>query len=125
MQQEKTPKPATAKQLRYLRALADSRGCTFAWPSSSAEASAEINRLRKRRRSPGVERRLDQVLVADAMKRPKGADVRADSETVGYGSEAHWQGAAGSDADTPDRDPWRTMSTSPAQERAETSRRVD
>jgi hypothetical protein len=36
----------TAKQLRYLRDLANSRGQTFRYPETRAQASAEIRRLR-------------------------------------------------------------------------------
>lgn len=42
-----TIKPATAKQLRYLRGLAEKTGTTFAPPSSSQEASREISRMRQ------------------------------------------------------------------------------
>ena len=47
----------TAKQLRYLRALANSRGQTFTYPTTKAQASAEIRRLqahprREPRRAP-------------------------------------------------------------------------
>jgi hypothetical protein len=42
-----TIKPATAKQLRYLRALAQKTGTTFAPPRSSQEASREISRMRQ------------------------------------------------------------------------------
>jgi hypothetical protein len=40
-------KPATAKQLRYLRSLAQKTGTTFSPPRSSHEASREINRMRQ------------------------------------------------------------------------------
>jgi hypothetical protein len=42
-----TIKPATAKQLRYLRGLAEKTGTTFAPPRSSQEASREIGRMRQ------------------------------------------------------------------------------
>jgi hypothetical protein len=38
-------RPATAKQLKYLRTLADSAGQTFAYPRTVRAASAEIYRL--------------------------------------------------------------------------------
>ena len=41
-----TVKPATAKQLRYLRALAQKTGTTFTPPATSREASREITRMR-------------------------------------------------------------------------------
>lgn len=40
--------PATAKQLRYLRYLADQTGTTFILPGTSPAASAEIARLKRR-----------------------------------------------------------------------------
>ena len=39
----------SAKQLRYLRGLAEQRGESFAYPQTAAEASAEIERLKSRR----------------------------------------------------------------------------
>jgi hypothetical protein len=40
--------PATPKQLRYLRFLADQTGTTFAPAGTSPAASAEIARLKRR-----------------------------------------------------------------------------
>ena len=44
-------KPPSARQMRYLRNLATQRGESFAYPQTAAEASAEIERLKGRRRS--------------------------------------------------------------------------
>ena len=41
-----TPKPPSPRQLNYLKALAKRTGQTFAYPHTSAEASAEIRRLK-------------------------------------------------------------------------------
>jgi len=49
----KSHRPPTAKQLRYLRALAEQTGTSFTTPHSSTEASREICRLRGRRASDG------------------------------------------------------------------------
>ena len=83
------PKPATPKQLRYLRSLAEQTGTTFSPPQSSAEASRAIEQLRSRARSPRHERRADRDAlsggVADA------AAMRGD-EVSGHGSSARWRG---------------------------------
>jgi uncharacterized protein with PIN domain len=52
-----------AVQLDELRRLADRCGETFASPSCSAEAEAEIARLRGRPVSSGLERWLDRIAV--------------------------------------------------------------
>ena len=44
--QPMSSKPPTAKQLAYLRALAERAGQTFATPRTSQDASAEIRRLK-------------------------------------------------------------------------------
>ena len=38
--------PASSRQLSYLRRLADQTGQTFTYPTTSREASAEIDRLK-------------------------------------------------------------------------------
>jgi hypothetical protein len=45
------PKPPSARQLSYLKALAERTGQTFRWPESSAAASREIRRLKNTRRA--------------------------------------------------------------------------
>jgi hypothetical protein len=45
------PRPATPKQLRYLRALAERTGTTFTSPRTSQEASEMIDKMRSRRRA--------------------------------------------------------------------------
>ena len=47
-----TIKPATGKQLRYLRTLAQRTGTTFTPPRTSTDASREINRMRRLDRLP-------------------------------------------------------------------------
>jgi hypothetical protein len=86
-----TPKP-TAKQLRYLRHLAGSRGQTFTTPTTRAEASAEIERLKSNRPQRRVERQVevfaDSRGIAD---RWGGATAVREDEIEGYGSSARWR----------------------------------
>lgn len=78
---------ATSKQLRFLRSLAQSRGETFTYPATKAEASAEIQRLKDRKPST----RIDRQAVSEARdERGGGARVR-DDEVAGYGSTASWR----------------------------------
>jgi hypothetical protein len=84
-------KPPTRKQMRYLRSLAEQRGESFAYPSSSAEASAAIDRLRGRPRQPVSDRRRERLDVSRAMAARGDASSVRDSEIVGYGSSAHWR----------------------------------
>ena len=85
-------RPATAKQLSYLRRLADSRGQTFTYPRTAADASREIDRLKSARPETVAERRRERAAIADAIQAgpaEQAARVRPD-ETVGYGSSATW-----------------------------------
>jgi hypothetical protein len=86
-----TARPPTAKQLRYLRTLAEQRGESFASPRTAAEASAEIKRLKARQRSSATERRIERDEVSRAMAARGGAAAVRDSEIVGYGSSARWR----------------------------------
>lgn len=81
----------TAKQLRYLRELAVSRGESFAYPQTRAQASEEIGRLKRRVKTPTAERRREERAVRDriAAAASDGASVRAE-EIGGYGSSARW-----------------------------------
>jgi hypothetical protein len=86
-----TPKPASSKQLRYLRNLALQRGESFAYPATSAEASAEIERLRFRRPDGPADRRRDRLGVSRGLAQRGDAAAVRDFEIVGYGSSAHWR----------------------------------
>ena len=81
----------TTKQLRYLRDLANSRGQTFRYPQTRAEASAEIRRLRAHRPDSRLERAIERREGERAVPREQfdAAAIRAE-ETRGYGSHAHW-----------------------------------
>jgi hypothetical protein len=61
------PKKPSSKQLSYLRVLAERCGESFVYPATMAEASAEIERLKARRRSSPEERRREVVAVRRAM----------------------------------------------------------
>jgi DUF3072 family protein len=83
----------TAKQLAFLRALAQRTGETFASPRTRAEASSEIRRLQQRKPSTRVERFLDRRDVAGDIQTGSGDAVRfRDDEVQGYGSSAGWTG---------------------------------
>ncbi len=86
------PKKPSAKQLRYLRSLAERCGESFAYPATAAEASAEIDRLKARRRSSRADRRHEVTQVRQAMGEGGGdsASVRP-GEISGYGSSATWR----------------------------------
>lgn len=85
------PKPATAKQLRYLRNLAMQRGESFVYPRTAAEASAEIERLKGRKRTSHVERRIEREQLSREMATRGDAAAVRESEIVGYGSSARWK----------------------------------
>jgi hypothetical protein len=83
----------TAKQLAYLRALADRAGQTFAYPHTRRQASAEIKRLRAQKPSSRVERRIERREIADAIARgpDDAAGIDLDRDVSGYGSTATWR----------------------------------
>lgn len=87
--QPQSSKP-TAKQIRYLEDLARKRGETFTYPQTCAEASTEIERL-KRRPVPTI---AEQEL--ETSRRPRWPEIHGDKaqtwgfEVEGYGSTAQW-----------------------------------
>jgi hypothetical protein len=86
-----TARPPSAKQMRYLRSLAAQRGESFAYPRTAAAASAEIERLKGRRRSSATERRVEREQVSRDMAARGGAASVRESEITGYGSSARWR----------------------------------
>ena len=98
MSAQTAPKPPSAKQLRYLKNLAAQRGETFGYPRTSAEASAQIERLQGRRRGSYVEQRIEREQVSRDMAARGGAAAVRDSEIEGYGSSARWVGGSGTEA---------------------------
>ena len=81
--------PPTQKQQRYLRSLAEQTGTSFTPPRHKAEASREIERLKKLGASPRHERAEDRKAVA---KTQRGGEARVrPSEVTGYGSNCRWR----------------------------------
>jgi hypothetical protein len=84
------PRP-TAKQLAYLRSLANRGGQTFAYPRTAAQASREIRRLQNAQPSSRAERAVERKQIADAIAAgPDDASRVRDSEIHGYGSNCRW-----------------------------------
>lgn len=86
------PRP-TARQLNYLRALAQRAGQTFTWPRTRVQASREIRRLKAVTPSSAIERELERVdWPADVGAREANCDVPIrPAELQGYGSAATWR----------------------------------
>lgn len=80
--------PPTAKQLRYLRTLAQRVGQTFATPRTRAEASNQIRRLKAIRETGFTFAELD----AEARTREVHGDAASVRtwEIAGYGGAASW-----------------------------------
>jgi len=87
-----TPKPPSARQLNYLKALANRAGQTFTYPRTSRDASRQIQRLKTVRPSSRVERELERADVsAEQAAREANCDVPVDvREIEGYGATATW-----------------------------------
>lgn len=79
----------TPRQLRYLRVLAEQTGTTFTLPTSSAEASREIDRLAALKRERGTHRELP-----DSTEQCVYATAPAPAETSGWGSTATWRSSS-------------------------------
>ena len=88
-----TAPPPTARQQRYLRQLAMTRGVSFIPPRTRVEASRLIDELKRRRPDSAAERRREIRAVHDDMARHGGDDARVIEgvETTGYGSSATWK----------------------------------
>jgi hypothetical protein len=89
-----TPKPPHARQLQYLKALADRTGQTFSYPRTSSDANREIQRLKTVRPTSRIELELELErldVAAEQAAREANCDVPVDlSEIQGYGSTATW-----------------------------------
>ena len=84
-------KPASAKQRRYVKSLMLAVGESGALPKTSAEAHAEIERLKARRRlSPAELRREAFEARCEAGERHGDAAAVRPEEISGYGSRATW-----------------------------------
>ena len=81
----------TAKQLAYLKRLADRTATTFTYPHTSAQASAEIRRLQCQPRSNADDaRRERRDIQRDLVIRPDDATAIRHDQIRGYGSTARW-----------------------------------
>lgn len=81
----------TAKQLAYLRTLAQQTATTFTYPASAAQASAEIRRLKTLAPSTPADARREQREVQDDLAtRPNDAVAFQAHEITGHGSTARW-----------------------------------
>lgn len=81
--------PPTAKQLRYLRALAHRTGTTFTPPRTAREASQAIRMLRQRPVATDYEREADADSVTQRHGASCGFDIH-DDELDGWGAECRW-----------------------------------
>ncbi len=86
--------PPTKTQLDKLRKLADRKGQSFAYPQTRAEASKEIQRLERAEFSTPAERAVDRQEIARDDHPTLSAARVYDDEIEGWGSSAHWRGAA-------------------------------
>jgi hypothetical protein len=94
--QTTTPKKAQPKQLSYLKALANRTGTSFTYPTTAAQASAEIKRLKSLKARGTSFAELD-TKHGRAPKLTRTVSVSAPilrSEIRGYGSSAGWERAA-------------------------------
>jgi hypothetical protein len=85
--------PATPRQQRALRALAQQTGQTFVVPKTKGQASDQIDRLKRAKASTRVERRLEDRYVSRelATGSARSARIREDeTTTTGYGATARW-----------------------------------
>lgn len=82
--------PPSARQLNYLKALAQRTGQTFTWPQTSSQASEEIARLRGTRRSTRTERAIERIDDRAGREAAEDAVAVHGFEVVGYGSTASW-----------------------------------
>lgn len=79
----------SAKQLACLRSLANRAGQTFAYPQTSAQASAEIRRLKAVQPSTKVEREIERLDDRAAREAAEDSVAVRGFEIVGYGT-ATW-----------------------------------
>jgi hypothetical protein len=81
------------KTMKYLRDLATATGRSFAYPATQRDASKEIEKLKKFKRTSWTDRRRETRDVQRDMASGRGgaAAVR-DDELSGYGSAASWGG---------------------------------
>jgi len=84
------PNGRTAKQLRYLRTLANTRGQTFTYPTTKAEASAEIRRLEANVAENRLEREVERYRLPREVEIPADATRVREDEIAGHGANCQW-----------------------------------
>jgi hypothetical protein len=84
-------KPPTAKQLTYLKALAERTATTFTYPATATQASREIDRLRQLTPLTADERAITRRAHDGDRERHTYATAPQPDEIVGYGSTASWR----------------------------------
>ncbi|MGH3262906.1 MAG: hypothetical protein ACRDNS_13005, partial [Trebonia sp.] len=85
-----SPKQPSQRQLSYLKALANVTGETFTYPETSAQASREIQRLKRARPSTAAERAIERFGDTQAIEAAQGAVEVHGFEIVGYGPNCTW-----------------------------------
>jgi hypothetical protein len=89
--QEATVAQAHARQLTYLKNLADRTGQTFTYPHTAAEATRAINRLKLSKAWSRTERHVERKQIADQIAAgPLDAARVREDEISGHGSSATW-----------------------------------
>lgn len=85
-------RPASSKQLKFLRDLATRRGVSFTTPTSSAHASRQIDALLAAEVPPMDDVDRDVRAIREDLASGSGALAAIhDDEIGGYGSTAHWR----------------------------------
>jgi hypothetical protein len=84
-------KPPTARQLAYLRVLAERTGQTFVAPTTSGEASREIRRLKAVPPSTRADRAVECERATDGYLPVTYGTAPRDDEITGWGGRATWR----------------------------------
>jgi hypothetical protein len=84
------PARPTARQLRYLRALAECTGTTFASPGTREEGGREIRPLQALPSLTEVERRHERRILEGDHQRLQPSTAVKPQEISGQGSHATW-----------------------------------
>jgi hypothetical protein len=72
----------TAKQLAYMRSLANRAGQTFTYPRTRGQASREIQRLKQAEPSSHTEREVERKEIADAIANGPGDAARVRGHEI-------------------------------------------
>lgn len=83
----------TVRQLRCLRALALRTGTTFAKPATKAQASREIDRIKRLQPLTSPERQIERARQHEDSEGMLAASAVKAQEITGYGSSAKWANA--------------------------------